>query len=91
MYQIMRENQIEFGADAAPKKIDMSLLTMSASLKDQIELKYTMLHGKVSQLTRGTMHIRDQELFTLFKDAEIVCDMADIEVLEQYLAFQRNK
>lgn len=36
MYQIMRENGIQFGGaqTAVPKKIDMSLLVMSKELKD---------------------------------------------------------
>ena len=90
MYTIMRDNNIDFGGmavDDAPKKIDMSLLNMSERLKDQIELKYGQLNQKVTALTRGTQQIRDQELFKLFKECEVVCDMNDIELLEQYLTF----
>ena len=40
------ENNIEFGdTDKKPKKIDMSLLRMSDSLKDQIELKLNLLQS----------------------------------------------
>ena len=49
MYQIARDNGIEFGQQASvPKKIDMGLLELSESLKDQLELKYSMLHDTVS-------------------------------------------
>ena len=34
MYKVIRENGIEFGQDAQPKKIDMGLLEMSQSLQD---------------------------------------------------------
>ena len=34
MYKVIRENGIEFGKDAQPKKIDMGLLEMSQSLQD---------------------------------------------------------
>lgn len=54
MYNTIRDNGIEFGKDAQPKKIDMGLLTMSDSLKDQLELKYALINAQVSSLTRGT-------------------------------------
>lgn len=55
MYQVMRENNIQFGGAAErPKKIDMSLLKMSQELKDQIELKYNLLTSHVQSLTRGS-------------------------------------
>ena len=55
MYQVMRENGIQFGGAAErPKKIDMSLLTMSKELKDQIELKFALLTNYVQSLTRGS-------------------------------------
>ena len=36
------------------------------------------------------MQIRDQELFKILKDCEIVCDMNDIDILEQYVTFKRD-
>lgn len=92
MHEVMRDNHLSFGQSAElPKKIDMSLLEISESLKDQLELKLSLIQGYVSHLSRGSSQIRDQELFKIFKDAEIVPVMKDIDVLEEYLAFQRNK
>lgn len=60
MHRMVQENYIEFGeTEKKPKKIDMSLLRMSDSLKDQIELKLNLLQSQVSYLTKGSSLIRD--------------------------------
>ena len=44
MYQIVRDNHIPFGEkQEEEKKIDMSLLQLSQSMLDQLELKYGAL------------------------------------------------
>ena len=59
MQDVIQTNNIDFGKDAQPKKIDMGLLEMSQSLKDQLELKNAQLKTAVTNLTRQTWQIRD--------------------------------
>ena len=49
MYQIVRDNHIPFGEkQEEEKKIDMSLLQLSQSMLDQLELKYGALQMQVN-------------------------------------------
>ena len=49
------------------------------------------LKAHVASITRNTMLIRDQELYKLLKDADVHYDMADLNMLDQYLSFSVNK
>ena len=90
MVQLIEDENLAFSQNQKKKVVDMAMLTMTEELRDQIELKLAQLKAQVTQMTRGTQLIRDQELFRILKDADIDFGQVDLEMLEEYLEFTRN-
>ena len=72
------------------KKIDMEQLVLTDELRDQMELKLSILTKLVSTISKGTFMVRDQEMFKVFKLAEITFGTQDLNVLETYMEHQRQ-
>ena len=82
MKQLIEDENLAFSQNQKRKVVDMAMLTMTGELRDQIELKLAQLKAQVTQMTRGTQLIRDQELFRILKDADIDFGQVDLEICQ---------
>jgi len=62
-------------------QFDISKLKISQRLIDQLELRMIRINQLASDLSKTSNQIRDQEVFTVLKRAEIDLDSADLETI----------
>ena len=91
MIQFMNEGEIKYGVRRTRpiRKIDMKQLIMTDDLRDQLELKLSIVKRIESSIKSEIGMVKDQDLFKILKLAEISYGTQDLDVLERYLEFHR--
>ena len=68
----------------------ISKLKISQRLIDQLELRMIRINQLASDLSKTSNQIRDQEVFTVLKRAEVDLDSADLETIQIYIRERRD-
>ena len=92
MQRVQSENAIWTAQERVKHEpqFDISKLKISQRLIDQLELRMIRINQLASDLSKISNMIRDQEVFTVLKRAEVDLDSADLETIQIYIRERRD-